>query len=73
MKNPDTVEAGRGFKGVNCNTINLPRIDFKNKSSLRQDAKVLQFLKRECCQRNDTGAVTLEEVSEGFYRSTIDN
>ncbi len=41
------------------------KLNSGNSGALRQDARILQFLKREC-QRNGTGAETLQQVFSGM-------
>jgi hypothetical protein len=69
MKNPETVMAvrgiRRGFKWNNEGSDKLPPPHLKSKFTIRQDARILQHLKREC-RRNGTGAITLERVFQGL-------
>ena len=60
MKNPETVRAA----GVDRNS--LQHFNLSNRRvKINQDARILQFLKREC-QRNGTGEATLNKVFTGL-------
>ena len=60
MKNPETVRAA----GVDRNSLehfNLPN----RPDIIKKDARILQFLKREC-KRHGTGEATLNKVFTGL-------
>lgn len=60
MKNPDTVRAA----GVDRNTYEISNLR-RGHHKIKQDAKILQFLKHEC-QNTGTGAVALRAVFAGL-------
>ena len=69
MKNPETVMAVRGSGKSFCEDAeynsNLSRPVQKSKSDIRRDAKILQYLKREC-HRTGGGGPTLQKVFTGL-------
>ena len=60
MKNPETVRAA-GVKSKTFHCYNLRH----HRDIIKKDARILQFLKREC-QRNGTGEATLNKVFTGL-------
>ena len=60
MKNPETVRAA-GVKSKTFHCSNLRH----HRDIIKKDARILQFLKREC-QRNGTGEATLQAVFTGL-------